>query len=536
MTMVWPRRVWVPILVLSCLVFGWRSTTIPLTNWDEGIYANVNLELFRSHDWTKLTYFGADFLEKPPLQFWATSFLIGVFGPTELAIRLPSLLAGVGTVMLVAWWVWQITGRRWPTYVAAGGAMFGKFAMIHLFRTGDVDGLLVLFVTAALYAYWSATQSADRRDIRRWMLCWAAATAGAVMTKSLAGALPLIIVGSDILLSRGWRKIGWMTPVWSAGLFLLIAAPWHIIETIRFGSAFWDSYLGTHVLERAADSLFTSTAWYWYGGIILERFAPFSFFLPWAFGWAVYRAIVHRDGLMRLLVLWLVITAVIFTLIQTRREWYIAPLYPAAVLVLVLAGDAWLRSRRQVRLMWIGLGLTLVVALGHTLHDTTIRLALNHVPLVRALTTPWWRTMIGQGSFGILFVGTIVLLSFIRIRHFNRAHRFAMLSVLAMFITAASWTVLHIWSQPRSLPLKDVATAMIATDQQNIALIGTRLKKNPAGYFYLLRSDIHTTEFVAGSPSPTPIVLTTNESMNALLASYGRVIFVAERYLLLDLR
>ena len=154
MTERFPRSVWIPLMALSLVMFGWRLTTVPLTNWDEGIYANVNLELFHSHDWTKLTYFGANFLEKPPLQFWITSVLYGVFGPTELAVRLLPALAGLGTVLLIAWWTWSATKQRNTALIAGLLFVLGRFTLVHAFRTGDLDGLLTLFITLAMFGYW----------------------------------------------------------------------------------------------------------------------------------------------------------------------------------------------------------------------------------------------------------------------------------------------------------------------------------------------------------------------------------------------
>lgn len=264
--------VWLPILVVALVVFGWRLNSVPLTNWDEGIYANVNLELFRSHDWTKLTYFGANFLEKPPLQFWATSALFGILGPTELAIRLWPALAGLGTVMLLAWWAWQATKNRWTALLAGLAFVLGRFALVHAFRTGDLDGALTFFIVLALYSYW---RSCDRS---RWWIGWGVGTALAIMTKSFVGLLPIIIVGLDVVIGWRWKQLQWRDIGWGITALVALAAPWHVIETLRFGHVFWDSYLGLHVIERTTESLFTATPWYWYLGIVCNRFAPFSFF------------------------------------------------------------------------------------------------------------------------------------------------------------------------------------------------------------------------------------------------------------------
>lgn len=525
-----PRSVWIPVLGLALIIFGWRLSTVPLTNWDEGIYANVNLELFRSHDWTKLTYFGADFLEKPPLQFWITSALFGILGPTELAVRLVSAVAGVGTALLLAWWTWQATRERLPALLSGLFFTLGQFALIHAFRTGDLDGLLTLCITLALYAYWRSW------TVPRWIVVWGAACGAAVMTKSFVGLLPVIIVGLDILLTRGWKKIGWGNLLWAVGAFLVLAVPWHVIETVRFGQAFWDSYFGMHVLERTTESLFTSTPWYWYLQIILNRFAPFSFFLPVALVMATWQWRQEKSGVHRLLLIWIVLTLALFMYIKTRREWYILPIYPGLALLLATTVSRWWRDR-QSRVFQGAIVLSSVAAGGHLMTDHHLRLALQHFPILRQLAEPWWRTGLGQCVFGILMVVILACLASILQRWRSGWWRWMIGLIGGAIITiSAGWSLLYIHTLPATLPLKTIADRIKQEQVKDISLVGTLLKKQPAGYFYILRLDTHSTEYSAGTPPPTPIVLTTNETKNVPLNSRGIIVMSVPPFLLLDLR
>ncbi|MEK7637465.1 MAG: phospholipid carrier-dependent glycosyltransferase [Patescibacteria group bacterium] len=530
MSTFWPRSVWIPVLALALVIFGWRLNSVPLTNWDEGIYANVNLELFRSHDWTKLTYFGKDFLEKPPLQFWLTYPLIGVFGPTELAMRLWSALAGAGTAVLLALWGWQATQKRSVAWLAGGLFVLGRFALIHAFRSGDLDGLLTFLIVLAMYGYWRSLATP------RWIIVWGAAGAAAVMTKSLVGLLPLIIVGIDILVSRGWRRIGWGNIAWAAAAFVALAAPWHIIETVRFGRSFWDSYLGLSVIERTTESLFTATPWHWYLGIIRDRFWPFSFFLPLAMVLAGRRAGPEKNGLDRLLLLWFAVTLIIFSLIQTRREWYILPLYPAAAMLLARGAAAWW-SERQPRWMQ-ALGLVSIAAMfGHLLTDTTVRNVLAHIPVGRGLRRVFWQTIPGQILFGVAAtVATAIAAALLARRRCSRRQWILGLSGGVMGIVALTWTGRYIRALPAALPLKTIANRVAQEKANELSLIGTKLKKQPAGYFYILRLDTHSAEYASGTPPPTPLVLTTTEEKNAPLNTAGKRLVKLPPFILLDLR
>ncbi len=531
-----PRSVWIPLLTLSLVVFGWRLSTVPLTNWDEGIYANVNLELFRSHDWTKLTYFGADFLEKPPLQFWVTSLLFGILGPTELAIRFLPALAGIGTTMLVALWMYQVTKHKYSAFLAGLFFALGRFALVHAFRTGDLDGLLTFFITLAMYGYWRSFASESTAQTRKWMVVWGAASAAAVMTKSFVGALPIIIVGCDILLTRGWRTIGWKYIAWGSGVFIVLAAPWHVIETMRFGQTFWNSYFGMHVLERSTESLFTATPWYWYLKIIVNRFAPFSFFLPVALLTTMWNVRKNKNTLDRILLFWIAITLIVFSLIQTRREWYILPLYPAVAMLLASSAIRWWKEI-QPRWLLLALLFSAIGAFGHLLTDNHLQLALEHFPILRELAHPFWHSVIGQLIFGIVAVSILATISALFGRgQFTRRQRMMLLGGGSMLIISLGWSLLYIRSQPNTLPLKSIAQRIEQEKIQNISLVGTLLKKQPAGYFYILRMDTHSTEYPAGTPPPSPIVLTTTEEKNVPLNTRGKPLLSIRPLLLLDLR
>ncbi len=525
-----PRSIWISVLLVSALVFCWRLNTVPLTNWDEGIYANTNLELFHSQDWTKLTYFGAKFLEKPPLQFWGTYVLFGVFGPTEFAVRLWSALAGIATALLLALWGWQATQKKSVAWIAALSFVFGRFALIHAFRTGDLDGLMTLFIVVAMYAYWRSLKTP------RWFLIWGVATAAAVMTKSVAGLIPLFVVGLDILISRGWRRIGWGNIGWGVGALIIFAAPWHIIETVRFGSKFWDDYLGWNIIQRSTESLFTKTPWYWYFGIIRDRWFPFSYLLPLVIITAGWRAWKQRSDLDRLLLIWGAIVLIFFTLIQTRREWYILPFYPAAALLVAITVERWWNEKQNMTMKVFAI-LTSIAMFAYIPVDHHLKALLAHIPVFQKLSSGFWISKPGQLAFGIVVMSIILVVAWLLRKYKFSLQRWTMVGIGgAMMLMAVIWTVQYTRSLPTDLPLKTIAARLEQEHVQNVMLIGTKLKKQPAGYFYILRLDTHSQEYPVGTSPRTPLIITTSEPQNAPLNTEGKVLAKDGVFVLLDLR
>jgi len=163
-------------------------------------------------------------LYKPPLLFWLTAISTRAFGLNTFSLRFPVVLAAALSVCLVFLWVSDARTR-----LAAVGAVL-LLTSDKLWRALDTmcltDGLLTALVVAAICAV--ARDPALRR--RRYFWGFAAATAAAIMVKSVAGLLPLLILALYAVCARGlprpsWRRLGLL-----AAAVALLAAPWFLYQ------------------------------------------------------------------------------------------------------------------------------------------------------------------------------------------------------------------------------------------------------------------------------------------------------------------
>src|SRR5947209_18884500 len=120
-------------VLLACVVLLPLLGYKPLTNWDEGIYAEVSREMLSLGPlvphWNYQPWF-----EKPPLMLWITAAFFKMFGVTEFWARAGSALSGVGTVALVHAWL----ARR--DILAAWLSSFillSTFGFLHVCRVGE---------------------------------------------------------------------------------------------------------------------------------------------------------------------------------------------------------------------------------------------------------------------------------------------------------------------------------------------------------------------------------------------------------------
>src|SRR3954462_1693779 len=79
---------------------------------DEPRFALIARDMLRSGDWLIPRVGGDLYADKPPLFFWLMAASMAVTGSVRLGFLLPSLLAGVGSVLLVYDLLRRVRGRE----------------------------------------------------------------------------------------------------------------------------------------------------------------------------------------------------------------------------------------------------------------------------------------------------------------------------------------------------------------------------------------------------------------------------------------
>lgn len=504
------------MLVIVCLlagtVFFWQLGTRPLENWDEGIHASVTLEMVERHAWIDLSYRGAQYTAKPPLKFWLTAPLFVLFGASEFAARFWSALAGVGTAFLLSLWIWQWKRKAWAAVLAAMLFLTLRANFFHGFRTGETDGLMVFFTVLALWAYWNSWMQK-----RSWWVT-GVAVGLAFMTKPLGGVLPLIIIGLDILAGWRWRKLPWKHMGLAALCAAVVALPWHIVESIRHGSAFWDSFVGFHVIDRANEVLYKNyVPWWWYWTIVKLRAFPYVPFIVLATLLGGWRWIRQRDALDRLLVIWVAAVAIMFTLVQTKFDWYILPLYPATVLLLVRLFSKLLeRNQAVLRILFLlAFGWAIYLLPAGLKESGNLWKLTPYVYFPTISLVDWVQRLF----VSIVCVAAVLLLFFACRRYApHRATVFTGSLALAFFIIlAAAWQLSYFRHLPDQASLKSIADFAAQHSLRRLDAVDADLVHQPALYFYLNRiPGLQLNELRAGSQPTSPYVLTRETSLMSL--------------------
>lgn len=336
-----PRR----LLLVLPLVFGALlavGAVIGPSSSTETRYCVMAREMLRSGDWIVPRFNGAPLLEKPPFEYWGTAAAMAVAGVNDLAPRLPHLLAGVLTVLLVG----RIARRLSPQPSEARDR--GRLALLalatmpaFLVQTYAVapDAWLLLVTTAAGWAVVEADRI-EGKVPRRWVALLSLALGLGMLIKGplslglvLGASLVTAALRRDARILRPFaRPLGWL-------LFLAVTLPWYLaLDRALPGTlkALVDRRLFGG-LSSAAD--FHSRPVYTVWGPMMGAF-------PWLGVLPAALAVLVRDGRFRKgpglpLALFALSAPLLFTFSASRLPSYGSPAYPfVAILVAIGAPGA----------------------------------------------------------------------------------------------------------------------------------------------------------------------------------------------------
>ncbi len=328
-----------------------------LYNPDEGRYAEIPREMLSSGDWVIPHLDGLVYIEKPPLQYWATAASYEIFGESDWSARLYTGLCGLATVLVTMLLARRLKGSRaaWRSGIVLASSML-VLLMSHQLT---LDMSLTLCMTLTLAAFSIAQHDRTAPAARRgWMLLAWASAACAFLTKGLvAGAIPVLTLIAYCALHRDltpWRRLH---PVSGIAVFLALSLPWLVLIQHRL-PAFFDFFFVREHFER-------------YLTLVEQRYQPWWFFgevlaagsLPWIVpvaralltGWRASEPRGRFDA-RRLLWVWGVVVLVFFSASDSKLIPYILPMFPALA---VLVGTA---DERQLTadLRWTAGGLVVI--------------------------------------------------------------------------------------------------------------------------------------------------------------------------------
>jgi 4-amino-4-deoxy-L-arabinose transferase-like glycosyltransferase/peptidoglycan/xylan/chitin deacetylase (PgdA/CDA1 family) len=310
----------------------------PLPIDNDALFAEAVRDVRESGHWLAPTVQGYPFVEKPPLHFWMATLSTMALGETELALRLPSLLFALATLVLVLLFTRRESGS-WIGGWLAYASLLGAHQFFEYAHRVMLDGPLTFFCAAGIFAIHRAVRSGNDR-----LLAWAGVAFGlGFMEKSLA-ALVVPAAGLAIVAVAGaWRLLLSRGALYASLSAVVLIVPWHAWAWVTHERVFVEALFGLHVRDQLLEAQPWST-----GGALFYVTAlakeELLFALTSLAGVLVALRRARRkrdrhDGAMLLALAFLAIL-LLASLSATKKTYYVLPAYPlaAVVLGLVLAG------------------------------------------------------------------------------------------------------------------------------------------------------------------------------------------------------
>ncbi len=307
---------------------------------DEATYSRVALEIVSTGDWLTPHILGRMFLQKPPFLYWLVALAVKLFGVSPWVLRLPSLLAGALGIAVTAAWCRRIG----PGMFAGALFLLGDTPWQTMSHLVMMDALVACLILLALWFVLDDPGLQRPRSIAGFGVF----TAAAILTKSVAGVIPILVL---LLFAALTRAIPWRRLLLALSVVVLVAAPWHVYQIVIHPEWFTTEYIANQLfgfgLHPPAQPTSESPWWFYARRLFLND--PVLTIGALLAVPVLVAAMRRHDIPALLLSCWLAIVLLAMMAFQSRSFLYaILLLVPMAILA---SGYSWIPQRWLIGLL-----------------------------------------------------------------------------------------------------------------------------------------------------------------------------------------
>ncbi|MBD2138932.1 glycosyltransferase family 39 protein [Anabaena sp. FACHB-1237] len=313
------------LLIASLILWLTFLGNLPLRDWDEGTYAIVAREIYRTGNWFYPTLQGEPFLLKPPLMQWLIALCYQLGGVQEFTTRVPgAFLTALGVPLL------YLLGKL--VFSETLPALFSALVYLTLLpvvrhgRLAMLDGMTISFFLLLLFCILKA------RNNQKYAIGIGFCLGLITLTK---GMLVVVLAGIAGLFVIANKQLSLLkNPFLWIGMFLgnLPAIVWYFAQYQHYGNTFLQVHFQSQAFDRLGTAVEGNTGPIWYYLLELLKYGfPWLLFLPGG----LYLSWKNRDtpwGCLTLI--GTIIYLAIVSFMKTKLPWYIMPIYPFLALAI----------------------------------------------------------------------------------------------------------------------------------------------------------------------------------------------------------
>lgn len=341
------------VIVTASFFSLYRLGAWDIMEWDEARNGVNAYQMLQNGDFVNL-YYGEQldtWNAKPPLFIWMAVLSFKLFGISEFAFRLPSVIA-ILVFFLYFFRLVRLKTDEWTAFLSSL-ILLGSNSIVarHMGISGDFDALLLCFLTIASYYFIRAVDLGHRRSI----YCTALFTGLAFYTKGTAALLYLPCYFLYLLLKGKLRDFTRDKHTWLALLLLVLIISSWVLLVAMFGKTFNSSFYGSSnavetmlvhdTLRRLTSDNFGQRPDYAFVFSTLDskmNMWHYIFFAGLAVG-SIYlvrksrqvkRIILdHNNDLIVFSLCIILPLSMLLTFATNKHYWYLAPAFPYVAIV-----------------------------------------------------------------------------------------------------------------------------------------------------------------------------------------------------------
>jgi 4-amino-4-deoxy-L-arabinose transferase-like glycosyltransferase len=339
------------LLLLSGTAYLSLSYGKPKFVRSEIAYAEQSREMLERHSWMQSYYHSIPCIDKPGMVFWAIIPSFKLLGMTPQAARMPSIMAALLSLTLLAFSMRPLFGAR--TALLATLILASSLRFIEFSASCMTDMILTLFDLSTLVCLYATTAGARRKTL--WYLAAGVSAGCAVLTKGPVGlALPLASYLLYLALTKQLKHLLTWRVLLGLSACLATVAPWVVsIAAQDGGNSIWQWFWRWNV-ERFASPSFANR---YPPQFMLESFclgfAPWAVLVPFALASFIrdYGKDAQNQTRWQLL-MWLFAgsTLLFFSVSKGKFNYYDLPCFPAAAAAVAVQARRWFDHRSKVGL------------------------------------------------------------------------------------------------------------------------------------------------------------------------------------------
>lgn len=361
-----------------------------LWDMDEGVNAQTAREMQDAETWVIPTFNYQLRTAKPVMLYWFQRLSYAAFGVNEWSARLPSVVAGWLSILLIYELARRMFGRATGLLAGLILASVAQFAVV--VHAATPDATLLTFTILTYLFFWAGHVNGSRK----WWGWMGVACGLAFLTK---GPIGLILPAMVVLVYFAWNRELYRLLdsrlLLATFLFALVAGPWYGLVSAETRGEWLKTFFARENVTRflsPMDRHAGSVGYYFvFIPVMFAPWSPFLLLLVWSGLQGTKRRLIathekavggSEEGLSsekehsqlgqltdtirahRFLLSWIAVYLAFFTAAATKLPNYILPIYPAMAVLTARFLVGWREGQFVVRRWMLTATVTAMVIVG----------------------------------------------------------------------------------------------------------------------------------------------------------------------------